>query len=165
MLTSGEKIGSKKYKSHGDKSLHATWSLKIVCMHDTRRKWSRYIHVALLVRGFDFWIYYFANIPKNSSLNLKFVRFKCEARAGHEMVLSSLLPTQVLTDIWSQNISLAPVLSVHCAWKMCVGRISPWSHQLSLYLNILWPSMLPNSIPYPASRVWIPPSSSSSKSL
>ena len=30
MLTSGEKIGSKKYKSHGDKSLHATWSLKDV---------------------------------------------------------------------------------------------------------------------------------------
>ena len=30
MLTSGEKIGSKRYKSHGDKSLHATWSLKVV---------------------------------------------------------------------------------------------------------------------------------------
>ena len=161
--------GSKRYKSHGDKSLHACNGnvvIEIVCMHDTRER-SRCIHVALPVRGFDFWIYYFANIPKNSSLNLKFVRFKCEARAGHEMVLSSILPTQVLTDIWSQNISLAlaPVLSVHCAWKMCVGRISPWSHQLSLYLNILWPSMLPNSIPYPASRVWIPPSSSSSKSL
>ena len=126
MLTSGKKVtGSKRYKSHGDKSLHACNGnvvIEIVCMHDTRER-SRCIHVALPVRGFDFWIYYFANIPKNSSLNLKFVRFKCEAEQGTRWCSPGLQHPAYSSTHWHLVSKYLPSPSTCRQCTMCMENV------------------------------------------